>query len=339
VPHMTWGKNTLARLLRKLTWAAVGAVAASIVTLVNGYPGFHILLLSILAGAAGGMNLLLTIKLVRKKVALSSGAVAHLGVGLMFLGIVASSVYDRSEKVLLSQGTVKSAMGYDITFKEPALEKDGKGMRLHLPLDVQKGNQTFPARPDIYSERTRDGQTKRFVHPHIRRGLISDLYISPIDFQPPSKGNRGDLLVLEKGKKAHFHPYNLEFTGFDVSAMMGQKDARQMTVGANILVSYEEEESLALKPVMTMGQGDSPSSRVKLPGPEEAYLTLTKMDATAKTITLVYEGPKAVAKAQEDKPAAVIAEVSVKPGMTVLWLGTFLILLGGSIAIARRWQR
>ncbi|MDY6951291.1 MAG: cytochrome c biogenesis protein CcsA, partial [Thermodesulfobacteriota bacterium] len=40
VPHMTWGKNTLARLLRKLTWAAVGAVAASIVTLVNGYPGF-----------------------------------------------------------------------------------------------------------------------------------------------------------------------------------------------------------------------------------------------------------------------------------------------------------
>jgi len=339
VPLMTWGKNTLARLIGKLTWAALGAIAASIVTLVSGYPGFHILLLSILAGAAMGMNLFLTIRLVRKKVSLSSGAIAHLGVGLMFLGIVASSVYDRSEKVLLSQGTVKAAMGYDITFKEPTLAKDGKGMRLHLPLDVQKGNDTFSAHPDIYSERARDGQTKRFVHPHIRRGLISDLYISPIDFQPPSKGSRGDLVVLEKGKKAHFHPYNLEFTGFDVSAMMGQKDAPHMTVGANILVSYEDAESVAIKPVLTMGQADSPSSRVKLPGPKEAYLTLAKMDATAKTITLVYEGPEGPAKDQEDKPPAVIAEVSIKPGMTVLWLGTFLILLGGCVAIARRWQR
>jgi cytochrome c-type biogenesis protein CcmF len=339
VPLMTWGRNGWTRLLRKLTWAGVGAVLASVVTLLGGYPGFGILLLSFLAGAAGGMNLLLAIRLIRKRITLSSGAVAHLGVGLMFLGIVASSIYDRSQKILLPQGTVKEALGYDITLKEPALARDGKGVRLHLPLEVEKGKDTFAAHPDIYSERGRDGQTKRFVHPHIRRGLISDLYISPIEFQPPSQGNRGDLIMVEKGKKAHFHPYDVEFTGFDVSSMMGQKDARHMTVGANLLVSYEDAEPVALKPVMTMGQDDTPSSRVRLPGPEEAYLTLAKMDATSKTITLVYEGPEAAAKETQDKPAAVIAEVSIKPGMTLLWLGTFLILLGGSIAIARRWQR
>ncbi len=89
-----------------------------------------------------------------------------------------------------------------------------------------------------------------------------------------------------------------------------------------------------------MGKPDSPSSRVKLPGDQEAHLTLKSIDAGAKTIGLVYEGPEsALEKSAQKSPPAVIAEVSIKPGMTLLWLGTFLILVGGSIAIPRRWQK
>ena len=337
VPLMTWGRNSLGRLSRKLTWAAVGAMIALVVTLLSGYPGPLILPLSLLAGATGGMNLFLATKLLRKRITLSSGAIAHLGVGLMFLGIVASSVYDRSEKVLFTQGLAGSAMGYNITLDAPKFSKDGKGVRLALPLDVREGDHQFSALPDIYSERTRDGQTKRFIHPHIRRGLISDLYISPMDFRPGRKGTPANEIMLEKEKKTQFHDYKLQFTGFDVSAMMGQKDASRMSVGANIVVSYKGGESVTLKPVMTMGQAHTPSSRVRLPGREDAYLTLAKMDATDKTITVVYEGPEGAAEGLEDKPPAVIAEVSIKPGMTLLWLGTCLILLGGCVAIARRW--
>ena len=57
-----------------------------------------------------------------------------------------------------------------------------------------------------------------------------------------------------------------------------------------------------------------------------------------KKIGLFYQGPEAAAeKSADTSPPAVIAEVSIKPGMTLLWLGTFLILLGGCVAIARRW--
>jgi cytochrome c-type biogenesis protein CcmF len=339
VPLMTWGKNNARRLVTRLIWAGLGALIALGVTLLSGYPGPGLLLLSLLAGAAAGTNLLLTIRLVRKKVTLSSGAIAHLGVGVMFLGIVASSIYDRSEKVLLPEGTAKSAMGYDITFTDPTFSKDGKGVRLYLPLDVSKGEKQFSAVPDIYSERTRDGQSRRFVHPHIRRGLVADLYISPIDFQPGRSAGTANEIVLEKGKTFHFHPYDLAFTDFDVSAMMGKREAGPMSVGANIEVSYEGKEPVTIKPLMTVGESKSPASRVKLPGPEDAYVTLTRMDATAKTITLIYEGPEGAETALEEKPPAVIAEVSVKPGMTLLWFGTCLILFGGCVAIPRRWQR
>jgi hypothetical protein len=87
---------------------------------------------------------------------------------------------------------------------------------------------------------------------------------------------------------------------------------------------------------MIVGKKDDPSSRVKLPGPEDAYLTLVSIDAGAKTIHLVYDGPASPAKKHIEKPPSLIAEVSIKPGMTMLWLGTILILTGGAIAVVRR---
>jgi len=344
VPLMAWGKNSFSKLTPKLTWALIGSIVSLVVTLLHGYPdmgvrllSIGVLLLSLFAGAAAGMNLFLAVKLIRKKITISGAAIAHLGVGLMFLGIVSSSAYDRSGKVLLAQDAVKSAMGYDIKFNGPRLSREGQGLRVHLPLDVKKGNSQFIARPDIYSERSRDGQVKRFSHPHIRRGLVSDLYISPVDFDPGKEENgSGNQLHLKKGQKIRFHDYDLTFTGFDVSGMMGKKDAHGMSVGANIVVSYKDAEPVILKPVITMGQRHSPSSRVKLPGPEGAYLTLVRIDAGAKMIGLLYQGP---ASSAEKSPPAIIAEVSIKPGMTLLWLGTLLILLGGSIGIARRWPK
>ncbi|NVM20883.1 MAG: cytochrome c biogenesis protein CcsA [Desulfobacterales bacterium] len=341
VPLLAWGKNSFSKLASKLIWAAIGAIVAAIITLANGYPGMGVLLLSVFAGAAAGMNLLLAAKLIRKKITISSAAIVHLGVGLMFLGIVSSSAYDRSEKVLLAQGAVQSAMGYEIKFRGPTFSRDGKGVRLHLPLDVKKADGQFVARPDIYSERNPDGQVKRFVHPHIRRGLISDLYISPVDYEPGEKTTgSANHLHLKKGQKIRFNDYELTFTGFDVSPMMGRKETQNMTVGANIVVSYRGAEPVTLEPIIMMGRPDNPSSRVRLPGPQDAYLRLASIDATQKSIGLVYQGPEPAAeKTAENSPPAVIAEVSIKPGMTLLWFGTFLILAGGCVAIVRRWRK
>jgi cytochrome c-type biogenesis protein CcmF len=348
VPLLVWGRNSLSGLSRKLIWALVGAVVSGGMILLNGYPdmgkqllSLGVLVLSLLGGAAAGINLFLAVKLIRKRITISGAAIAHLGVGLMFLGIVSSSAYDRSERVLLGQGDVQSAMGYDIKFEGPSFEREGKGVRLHLPLDVKKMGTQFIARPDIYSERAPDGQPKRFSHPHIRRGVVADLYISPVDFRPGrEKDPSGTHLHLIKGRKVQFHDYEITFTGFDVSGMMGKKDTHDMSVGANIVVSHKGGEPVTLKPVITVGQLHSPSSRVKLPGPEEAHLTLVTIEADDKAVDLVYQGPAAnPEKDTEATPPQIIAEVSIKPGMTLLWFGTFLILLGGCIAIPRRWTK
>lgn len=338
-PLLVWGKNSFSKRFPQMVWGIAGAVVSAVITLLNGYPGLGAFLLSLFAGSAAGTNLFLTTRLIRKKITISSAAIAHLGVAVMFLGIVASSAYDESEKVRLERGIVKSAMGYELEFRGSSFSREGKGVRLHLPLYLQKEDAKFIAQPDIYSEQAPDGQIKRFMHPHIEQGLISDLYISPVDFNPgQEKSDSTNHFHVKKGQKIQFHDYEVTFIGFDVSAMMGREDARDMSVGANIAVSYKGGESVELKPVFTMGQRDNLSNRVKLPGPEDAYLTLVNISASAKTIGLVYHGPSSAAK-KEKSPPALIAEVSIKPGMTMLWLGTMLILAGGTIGIARRWSK
>ncbi len=348
VPLLTWGKNSFSNLGPKLIWALIGGIVSGGIVLLNGYPdmgkpllSLGVFILGVVGGAAAGTNLYLAVKLIRKKITISGAAVAHLGVGLMFLGIVSSSAYDRSERTLIAQGDVQSAMGYDLQFNGPSFETEGKGMRVHLPLDVKQGDVQFVAEPDIFSERTPDGQLKRFSHPHIRRGLISDLYISPVDFRPGQKKSvSGDQLRLIKGQKVQFHDYEFTFTGFEVSAMMGKKDAHDMSVGANIVVSHKGGEPVPLRPVITVGQLHSPKSHVKLPGGEEANLILVGIEVEQKAVNIVYQGPASPAGEEAEKtPASVILEVSKKPGMTLLWLGCFLILLGGCFAIPRRWTK
>jgi cytochrome c-type biogenesis protein CcmF len=342
VPLLAWGKNDFSTLSRKLIWALVGGVVSGSITLYHGYPGMAVLLLAIFAGAAVGMNLHLAIKLIRKKFTMSAGAIAHLGVGLMFVGIIASSVYDRSEKVRLPQGQMEPALGYEMKFTGPKFVREPKGVRLDLPLDVKKGKTQFVAQPDIRSENRRDGQGMRFTRPHIRRGLVTDLYISPVDFQPGKEESvaAAKQLELKKEEQIKFQDYDITFVGFDISGMMAQNDSRGVSVGADLLVSYKGEDPAWLKPVLTMGKEGNTASRVKLPGPAEAYLTLTRIQASAGSIVLAYQGPASGQdEIVEKTPPAFIAEVSIKPGMTVLWLGTFLILFGGGIGVARRWPK
>jgi len=341
IPLLTWGANKVSKLAPRLIWPVTGGVVSGVVTLWNGFPGTGAFLLSLFAGAAVATNLFLSVKLIRKKTIASSAAIIHLGVGLVFVGIVSSSAYDRTQKVLLPQNILKNVMGHEMRFNGASISTNTKGMWLHLPVSVKSGSHQFMARPDIYSERMRGGQIQRYAHPHIKRGLIRDLYLSPVEYEPgQKKAHSGSRFYLEKGKKIRFHDYELTFTGFDISGMMHRESSGSVSVGADILVSYKGGNPVKVKPVIRIGGTREETNKVKLPGPQQAYITLVKVDATAKAIGLAYEGPACAAKKDAERSCpALIAEISVKPGMSTLWLGALLILAGSTIGIARHWPK
>jgi hypothetical protein len=162
-----------------------------------------------------------------------------------------------------------------------------------------------------------------------------------VDFEPEKEQtvSAGKQLELKKQENIRYQDYDITFVGFDVSGMMGQQNGQGVSVGADLLVSYKNEEPVKLKPILALGKEGNTAEPVRLPGAVEAYVRLIKIEASAGSIVLQYEGPAAAAgEATEKTPPAFIAEVSIKPGMTVLWLGTFLILVGASIGVVRRWR-
>ena len=48
---------------------------------------------------------------------LSSGGLAHVGLALMLIGIVGSSVCSRAEKISLAPGQSAQALGYQVTYR------------------------------------------------------------------------------------------------------------------------------------------------------------------------------------------------------------------------------
>ncbi|MBW2739710.1 MAG: hypothetical protein JRE64_12875, partial [Deltaproteobacteria bacterium] len=174
-----------------------------------------------------------------------------------------------------------------------------------------------------------------------QRGLLTDLYIAPVNYDSGKKeAGFNKQIILKKGDTIQLKDYELTFTGFEVSSMMGAADSedKDMAVSANILASYKGGDPVNLKPVIIMGRTASPSGNVKLPGPKDASLVLSRIDATTKSISLIYHEHSQDAESKEDAAtlASLLMDVSVKPGMTLLWAGVFLLLLGGSIANIRR---
>ncbi len=169
--------------------------------------------------------------------------------------------------------------------------------------------------------------------------MLADLYIAPVNYDSGKKeAGFNKQILLKKGDTIHMQDYELTFTGFEVSSMMGAADSenKDMAVGVNILASYKGGDPVNLKPVIIMGRTKRPSGNVKLPGPKDAYLVLSRIDATSKSIILVYHEHPDAASEDAATLASLLIDVSVKPGMTLLWAGVFLLLLGGSIANVRR---
>jgi len=334
VPILSWEKNAYPKIFPNLILALTGALVAGIITLANGYTGYGILFLSLCAGATVSINLFLIMKFLPKKITFCSGHIAHFGLGLMFLGIISSSLYDTSQKLILKQGAANKALNSEIKLNNIQIEKHGKGTSVQFLLDIKQQDSNFPAKPDIYIETQESGRTQRFVHPYIRRGLINDLYISPIDFDIGQEKGSKNHIDLKQSEKIQLYDYELTFTGFEVS---GMQNGKNISVGAHIEVSYKGERRVTLKPVISMDSRHSPKSRVKLPGTENDYITLTGINASSKTIHLDYEIAQHTAhqKNQSQVPS-LLAEISIKPGMTLLWAGTFFMLLGGGIGIVRR---
>jgi cytochrome c-type biogenesis protein CcmF len=332
VPYLTWRGTPARELLRKLLWPGVAAFAVTAAAFAwSVRQPLHIAFV-FLAALALATNLEKTVAKYRAGgLAGAGGYLAHVGVGVILLGILASSAYDHGEKVTLTFGRPQQVEDLTLTFSGylPRSETEREGMQIEVR---NAAGDVYYAYPRLFmNDRTR----QLMVHPHIHKLALMDLYVSPIEFDPGEPGGSTRTVELRKGGSAKVGDTEVDFQGFDLnadgSAMQQMQTGGAVTIGAVLRVRRggREEQARPLYRFHPDGNVESPPLALA----DGGSVLLTGINASDGAVRLQLAG---LGGDDPGVPARLSVDVTRKPLIRLVWYGLYLVLAGGLAAAANR---
>ena len=325
LPFLTWGGSGQGRGLRRIlaamgligVVAVVGVVAAilwpTLLGRVLGWlrPDGRTLL------DANGLMLLLGLGLVAlfssaAAVAGSSlrrcGAhVAHAGVALVVLGIILSATGRSCVVDVKENGDPVQALGYTLKHDGTRPVADDRDV---VNIAVEKGARRFSAPLHIVGSGR--GVT---MFPYIRNGLLADLYIAPDKILSDTI----TPYVTWDGKEWISRPAPISGSNAALALMGMQVEAR------SVRLRYLKEGARPVEFEL--------SSRK--PAKVDGYVFTLKGFASEGKDMMTSAGANIQISGRGHSEIAVL-RVSTKPFMSLLWLGTILIMAGGCLALLHR---
>ncbi|HEX2254341.1 MAG TPA: cytochrome c biogenesis protein CcsA [Thermoanaerobaculia bacterium] len=339
VPFLTWRGEAPGLVLRKLMLPALLAAGVAVAAFVWQVRDPLHLVLVFLASLALVTNLQKTFARAQASgLGAAGGWLAHVGVGIMLLGFLASSAYDHSVKVTLAQGEPTKVGDSTLTFTRsiPRQGREKERMEVHV---VRPGGAEYYAYPKLFmNDRTR----QVMAHPHIRSLALQDLYISPIEFDPGRPAGAPERLQLAQGETWTSNrggdDTTLRFTGFEVQSpdgtnpMMAMAEGGTITVGAALEVIDGDGAPQRVRPLYSFtGAGEVAAPPVALPG--GGMVLVSGINAGDGRVQLDVFGLPGSAEAV---PARLSLDVTRKPLIQLVWYGLYVVLFGGLVATFRR---
>ncbi|MBI3910867.1 MAG: heme lyase CcmF/NrfE family subunit [Armatimonadetes bacterium] len=321
-PVLAWRQNILTPVIRRLRLhllvAAVGAIVALLVGVRDGW----MLLLITASVFALAVNAAILLRMAKRAPLSAGGYLTHVGLALMLIGIVGSSMYSCSQQLTLQPGQSAEALGYHVTYIGSERPEEN---RRELKLQLAKGGAQFFAAPKmVFSP-----QMNSWVHsPAVKHYWLQDIYVSPTALEEHEDQSSGQVEV-SKGESVKAGGYTFTFERFDMSE---HTDASSATVGAVLHVKRPDGKRVTVKPTatFTVARGlEAQPARVP-----DTNIKVAMVDIKVPSIQLAISGLPGAAAAGPREEAVV--EVSNKPLIGLLWLGTVLVLVGGLVAGVRR---
>jgi len=240
-----------------------------------------------------------------------SSQLAHLGIAVFILGVIASGYHSWTEQRKVEKGETFQAGSVEVRldgfkFIEPSVvditvTKGGIEYHGHMPYFINPKTESL------------------FREPFILKGVTGDIYVIPQQYVFAESHYSSAVISLNEEKI--ISGLNVKFTGFDTSQM----GSDEMTIYANILVNGKR-----YKPGMKHAMGEHLPIEKKLAGTDR-IITLEGVDAGSKKIK-IHITPE---KGAVIPPDYAVLDVSMKHLIWLVWLGTLLITAGFIIPLLR----
>lgn len=334
VPFLTWKETSGAELARHLvpSLVAAGLLTAAVGWFISIEEPFHVLML-LLGAWALTSNLHKVTTMARDGgLASTGGYLAHVGVGIMLIGVLASSAYDHSAKVTLPQNEAVRVGDLSITFQR-FIPRQGR-IKERMEVLVERDNGfTYLAYPKLFvNDRTR----QLMANPDVKKTVFQDFYISPIQYEPAEPMQVDDRMMLGKGESVVVGDTEIRFVDFDMQSHdTGTQLAagRPVEVGARLLVTRQgqAEEVRTVYRFDRSGQVDSPPTVLASQG----AVAMTGLDPQTGQVQIAFSASGDMSPV----PPRLSVDVTRKPLIILVWYGLYVILAGGLLSTWKRFKQ
>jgi len=260
--------------------------------------------------------------------------IAHMGIMILFLGIIGSSKYSEEVNLSLPLNETQTALGYNMTYKGATPFKDDNS-KYHFNVVVEKDGKGFLLQPVMFYSDYSEGIMK---NPDIANLGIKDVYLSPMSLEVPKAFSEDDVVTLIKDEEQVVKDMKIKFIDFDRSKFSQEaaEHGHDNTIGAEfeITLNGKTEKIIAEQ---FMSNNNTENIPVQLNSSENYTFYLSQISITDKSTAQLAIVDETIPKVQS--PETLVLTASVKPFINLVWSGTIIMALGFFVSLYSRAKR
>ena len=262
------------------------------------------------------------IRKIPKSMGKTAAQFAHFGTGIMLVGILASSYYSTGERIVLPRDISKLAFDYDFVYHGLSGSMMEANNEIILTM-IGEDETMIDARPQFYYSARSDGYMKK---PFIKKELLYDYYLAPLDIQQLTDSSR---VLLAKGETAEVSGIKVKFIDFEMSSH-GEESG--ITIGVLLECEYEDSKT-SVKPLFISGPDGLFGQPLKIFEDQPFEVKVEQILASDGAVVLSFPGT-----AEAGPVDQLILDVALKPGINLLWLAIIIICFAMILSIWRRYR-
>ena len=364
-----WKKTNSQTLLRTLQLPLTAATILTVIVIFAGMHSIWMVMFFLASAFALFVNLEIGYKIAKGNPKFLGASLAHVGVAVLFIGIIASTHYDKSVVLELKQNVPQKAFGYELTYVGP---RQLSGTKVAYDVVVQSGKSKFNAPLIMYPSAYNGGAILRhpyifslvnydaFTHPKLLAFIASnmltrDLYLSPQGMEMSGasslqSGRYGITVPLQMNTPATVGRYTFTFVGFQVPP--NQREAmmvgKTFDLGSIVKITSKDGSSQTIVPTNEIDPtGETKLHTLTTSAGDRFTVIDVHVDNKTKqaSIDLGYMPAKnspdmALLKQVEDGPnisnQSLVLEATIKPFINLVWGGVIIMVIGFIVTWRRR---
>lgn len=299
--------------------------------------GLLILLLVFVSFFAFFGNGMVLLRIARGNLKMAGGAITHIGLVIMILGIIASSGFSEAlstqpnrENFVMTLGETRMVNGYQVTYA--GNEPDERNHTVYTLNFTDPQGRSFSLYPVAYENKS--GQW--IEHPDVKMFVEQDLFVSVspgarFDSDTPQQGEQLPLAQNEKTMLGN-QEYTIHFKQFDTQVDPSLlPENHEIAVAAVVeLTNLRTSETRELRPIYIINQDRTVQQLRAEVEDWGVTITFASMNVDTGQANFVIDGVKLM---PDDW---VLVQAFEKPMIGLVWIGLILMTGGFILAMYRR---